>query len=533
MRYVVTAEEMQALDRETIEGIGLPGVVLMENAGRAVVRVIEDLLASAGAWRGAAAGSALARGGHGAGQHVPRIAVVCGAGNNGGDGYVIARCLREAGMHVTVYMATRRESIGGDARRHLDVYENTGGLLISIADEASLFRHAERIRNADLVVDALFGTGLSRDVGGRFRKIIEVINQCLGHRVAVDIPSGLSADTGEVLGIAVNATCTVTMAFLKVGLATAPGFARCGQLHVAEIGIPDALAEKHGIRTALIEPSDLAPLMPVTDALAHKNRRGHVLAVAGSPGKRGAARLVAWSALRAGAGLVTIASPWQGSEVHAPDPVMTEELDPDAEDGFERLQALARNKQVVAMGPGMPVTDGGRALVLTALAELELPMVLDADALNHIGTRLDRVAAARAPVIMTPHPGEAARLLGMSSAEVQKDRVGAARRLAARSDAIVVLKGARTLVCVDDFVTVNPSGHDALATAGSGDVLTGMIAALVAQGVSPPDAARLGVYLHGKTGEHAAADMGGRGVTSGDLADYLPAAMDALAAGRP
>jgi hydroxyethylthiazole kinase-like uncharacterized protein yjeF len=533
MRYVVTAEEMQALDRETIEGIGLPGVVLMENAGRAVVRVIEDLLAQAGAWRAAAAGSALARGGANPTQRPPRIAVVCGSGNNGGDGYVIARCLREAGMHVTVYMAARRDAIKGDAMRHLDVYENTGGLLISIADEASLFRHAERIRNADLVVDALFGTGLQREVQGRYRKIIEAINQCQAHRVAVDIPSGLAADTGEVLGIAVNATCTVTMAFLKVGLATAPGFARCGQIHVAEIGIPDALAEKHGIRTALIEPNDLALLLPTNDALAHKNRRGHVLAVAGAPGKRGAARLLGWAAMRTGAGLVTIASPWQGGEVHAPDPVMTEELDPDADDAFERLLALVRGKQVLAMGPGMPVSDGGRALVHAALAELEVPMVLDADALNHIGTHLDRVVKARAPVIMTPHPGEAARLLGTSTDKVQKDRVGAARALAMRSDAIVVLKGARTLVCVDDFVTVNPSGHPALATAGSGDVLTGMIAALVAQGVSPPDAARLGVYLHGKIGEHAAAALGEQSVTAADLAEHVPGAMTGLAAGRP
>lgn len=531
MRYVVTAEEMQALDRETIEGIGLPGMVLMENAGRAVARVIEDILASSGSWRGAAAGSAPARAGNGAPRRPPRIAVVCGGGNNGGDGYVIARCLREAGMHVAVYMAVRRESIQGDARLHLDVYENAGGLLISISDEASLFTHADRIRSADVVVDAVFGTGLGREVSGRYRKIIEVINQSQGHRVAVDIPSGLAADTGEVLGVAVKATCTVTMAFLKVGLATAPGFARCGELHVAEIGIPDALAEKHGIRTALIEPGDLAPLLPVQDVLAHKNRRGHVLAVAGAPGKRGAARLLAWAAMRTGAGLVTIASPWGGGEVHAPDPVMTEELDPEAEDGFERLRALAAGKQVVAMGPGMPTSDGGRALVHACLAELDVPMVLDADALNHVGTHLDRVAAAQAPIIMTPHPGEAGRMLGMSAAEVQKDRVGAARALSARSDAIVVLKGARTLVCVDDFVTINPSGHQALATAGSGDVLTGMIAAMVAQGVAPPDAARLGVYLHGKAGERAAQVLGARSVTAADLADHLPVVMEALATG--
>ncbi|WP_428264511.1 NAD(P)H-hydrate dehydratase [Haliangium sp.] len=527
MRYVVTAEEMRALDTETIDGIGLPGVVLMENAGRAVARVITDLLAASGAWRPPEGGSAPARTGWMA-ERVPRIAVVCGAGNNGGDGYVIARCLREAGLHATVYLAARRAAVSGDAQRHLDIYENTGGLVVSIADEATLFTHAERIRSADVVVDAVFGTGLCREVTGRYRKLIEVVNLCQGQRVAVDIPSGLSADTGQVLGVAVNATHTVTMAFLKVGLATAPGFIRCGELHVAEIGIPDALAEKHGIRTAMMEVDDLAPLAPRAQPLTHKNRRGHVLAVAGSPGKRGAARLLSWAALRTGAGLVTVASPWHGGEVHAPDPVMTAELDPEDDHAVERLVALSRGKQVVALGPGMPTGGGARALIHAALAELDVPMVLDADALNHIGTHLDHVAAARAPVIMTPHPGEAARLLGTSAAEVEKDRVGAARTLAARSDAIVVLKGARTLVCVDDFVTINPSGHEALATAGSGDVLTGMISALVAQQVAPPDAARLGVYLHGQLGELASRDLGPRCATAADLADYLPTALAAL-----
>ncbi|GAB4533901.1 MAG: NAD(P)H-hydrate dehydratase [Haliangiales bacterium] len=525
MRYVVTAEEMRALDQETISGIGLPGVVLMENAGRAVARVVEELMAPA------QPAGASARGAAGLGEPVPRIAVVCGAGNNGGDGYVIARCLREAGMHVTVYLASKRDLVKGDALLHLDVYENTGGLLVSIADEATLFTHAERIRGADVVVDAIFGTGLGREVRGRYRKIIEVINQCRDHRVAVDIPSGLSADTGAVLGCAVNATHTVTMGFLKIGLATAPGFPHCGEVRVAEIGIPVALAEKHGIRTALIEADDVRPLLPARDILTHKNRRGHVLAVAGSPGKRGAARLLAWAALRTGAGLATIAAPWVGGEIMAPDPVMTETLDPDQPepDAGQALAALARGKQVLAMGPGMPTSAGGRALVESALAELDIPMVLDADALNHIGTQLDLVAAARAPVIMTPHPGEAARLLGSTSAEVQKDRVGAARAIAARSDAIVVLKGARTLVCVDDFVTINPSGHEALATAGAGDVLTGMIAALIAQGVPPPDAARLGVYLHGVVGERAANQLGPHSVTAADLPEHVPAALAAIA----
>ncbi len=519
MQYVVTAEEMKALDAAAIDGIGLPGIVLMENAGRAVARVVEELLPIA------------------PGGHTPRVAVVCGAGNNGGDGYVIARCLREVGLQVTVYLAAARKSIQGDARLHLDVYENVGGLVVPIADERSLFTHREAIRSADAVVDAVFGTGLTRDVTGHYRHVIDFINQCRHHRVAVDIPSGLSADTGEVLGGAVDATVTVTMAFLKIGMVTAPGFTHCGEVHVAEIGIPAALAKQHGIRVALVEPADMARVLPSFALTTHKNRRGHVLAVAGSPGKRGAGRLVAAAAMRTGAGLVTLSSPWAYGEIWAPDPVMTAELDPDIDpqagaDGWaqvsERFYALASDKQVVAMGPGMPATPGGQALVYTALSNSEQPLVLDADALNHLGTDLATVAQCSAPVIMTPHPGEAARLLGISTTDVQRDRLAAVRTLAEQSRATVVLKGARTMVCHEGFVTINPMAHSALATAGSGDVLTGIIAALLAQGAEAVDAARLGVYIHGLTGARAAETLGSHGVTASDLVEEIPAVMSAM-----
>lgn len=550
MLPVVTAAQMRALDAATIEGIGLPGVVLMENAGRAVARAIEQLVSGR---RGIPGGGVAPR--SLGGTQLPRralppgrldgrlaavVAVVCGAGNNGGDGYVIARCLREAGMDVTVYLAIRAEAVTGDARLHLAVYEKMGGAVEPIADDEALAAHRDAIAGADVVVDAVFGTGLARAVQGRYQDIIETINRCPGHRVAVDIPSGLSADTGQVLGVAVAATCTVTMAFHKIGLVTSPGFAHCGQVRVAEIGIPASLAETHGVRTYLLEAADMAPLLPAVPVLAHKNRRGHVLAVAGSPGKRGAGRLLTWAALRTGAGLATLASPWAGGEVHAPDPVMTAALDLDGPDRpdtagepvwiADQLRALAQGKQALAVGPGMPTTAGGRALVQAALAALDLPLVLDADALNHVGTELWRVAAARAPVVLTPHPGEAARLLGCSAADIQADRMAAARALAAGTGAVVVLKGARTLVAHRDVVTINPTGHAALATAGSGDVLTGIIAALLAQGMEAVDAARLGVYLHGITGELAAADLGPRSVTAADLADRMPAAMARLEA---
>lgn len=514
MRYVVTADEMRAVDAATINEIGLPGVVLMENAGRAVAQVVLEELPE---------------------QLVqPRVAVVCGAGNNGGDGFVVARCLRTEGIDATVYLAALESDLRGDARLHFDVYRNVGGPVVSIADTAGLTEMAGAIEAADVVVDSLFGTGLTRQVEGHMARVIETVNRGRGVRVSVDMPSGVSADTGRVLGVAVDAACTVTMAFLKVGLVISPGFAHAGRVLVVGIGIPDALVEAQRTRMALLEASDLAPLVPRPSLLAHKNRRGHLLALAGSPGKRGAARLLTWAAMRAGAGLATLASTWSDGEPVMPDPVMGARLEADDSGAIDRLLMLAQGKQALAMGPGMGRSEGCRALVHAALTEIERPIVLDADALGHLGADLERVAKARGPVVMTPHPGEAARLLGCTPADIQEDRVAAVRRMAALTEAVVVLKGARTLVCDGSdpaqTVTINPSGSAALATAGTGDVLTGIIGALLAQGVPAPGAARLGVYLHGRTGELAADELGLTSATAADLAEHLPAAMNELRA---
>ena len=508
MKYVVTAAEMRAIDAATIEGIGLPGAVLMENAGRAVVdAVVEELAGRRGA-----------------------VAVVAGAGNNGGDGYVVARVLRARGVEALVYLAARRGDVRGDAQLHLAAYEQTGGMATSIAEPDELAEHREAIAAAPVLVDALFGTGLARPVTGHLAAVIEVMNRSRGTVVAVDIPSGLSADRGVPLEACVAAHRTVTMAFLKLGIAVAPGLARAGRVTVAEIGIPVELAPAHGIRLAVLEASDLAGSLRRPQLLDHKNRRGHVLVVAGSPGKRGAARLTSLSALRAGAGLVTLAS--DGGEIAAADPVMTAPLDPDEAGAGDRLIALAEGKAAVAIGPGMAPGAGGRALVKSALTRLEVPMVLDADALNHLAGEASLIASARAPVVITPHPGEAARLLRTSTAEVEADRVAAARALAELTRAVVVLKGAGTLVCDgavgDGFVTINPTGGPALATAGSGDVLTGVVAALVGQGLEAGEAARAAVYLHGLAGDLAAARIGPVGVTASDVLESVPAAYSNL-----
>ncbi|HTJ46906.1 MAG TPA: NAD(P)H-hydrate dehydratase [Kofleriaceae bacterium] len=497
MKPVVTAAEMRALDAATIEEIGLPGVVLMETAGRAVAEA---------AWRERARGA---------------IAVVCGPGNNGGDGFVCARVLRERGADAIVYLVGAVGSVKGDARTHLDALIRAGGVVHEVV---ALDEHKDAIARAGVIVDALFGTGLARELDGTARAIVEIINESSAWVVAADLPSGLDADTGRALGACVLADVTVTMGALKVGLASAPGFARAGAIEIAEIGIPRRLIDATAVRAGLVEEADVRALIPKPSAMDHKGRRGHVLVVGGAPGKRGAARLASMAAARAGAGLVTLAAPGDG-EIVADDVIMTEALR-----APHALATIAPGKDAIACGPGLGRDDAARELVDAALAT-GLPCVLDADALHAIADRPERVTGAAGPVVLTPHPGEAAALLGLTAAEIEADRLTAARALAARFRAIVVLKGARTIVCdgtlADDFCAINPTGGPALATGGTGDVLTGVIAALIAQGLAPSDAARCGVWVHGAAGDRLGESLG-RGATAHDLARSIAHAVRAM-----
>jgi NAD(P)H-hydrate epimerase len=500
MRPVVTAGEMRALDRATIEEIGLPGLALMETAGRAVADAADRMSEGDG-----------------------HVAVVCGPGNNGGDGYVVARVLRERGRDAVVYLAVPRAQIRGDAAAHLAILERAGGVVRMIDTPQALGELGDAIAGAAVVVDALFGVGLVRPIEGHFADLVALVNHA-PRRLAVDIPSGLDADTGRALGVCVHADRTVTMAALKVALAGAPGFAWCGDVEVAEIGIPAALIRAQPARVGLVEHDDVVDWLPRPSALDHKGRRGHVLVVAGMPGMRGAGRLAALAALRAGAGLVTLAT---RGEVIADDSVMTRSIEGTLED------ALA-GKAAVTIGPGLGQSDEAAAWLGDVLAS-GLPAVLDADALNLVAAgRAPALPDAAGPLVLTPHPGEAARLLGSSTAEVEADRLAAARALASRTHAVVVLKGARTVVCDgtigDDFCSLNPTGGPALATGGSGDVLAGAIGALLAQGLPPADAARAAVYVHGLAGDRLATLHGMRGVVSSDL----PLAIaDAVASLRP
>jgi ADP-dependent NAD(P)H-hydrate dehydratase / NAD(P)H-hydrate epimerase len=518
---VVTAEEMRALDRSTIEDIGIPAFTLMETAGRAVADGALQLLASA-----AEDAADLAD-----------VAVVCGPGNNGGDGFVAARVLRDQGLDAVVYLAAPRSAIKGDAAAHLAILEKAGGVVRMIDTKQRLQEVADEIAGSSLAIDALFGVGLARPIEGHLATVVDLINGAL-RRLAVDIPSGLDADTGRVLGACVDADMTVTMAAHKVALASSPGFVHCGEIEVADIGVPAGVMNTQAVRAGLVELDDVEVWLPHPGAMDHKGSRGHVLIVGGMPGMRGAGRLCANAALRSGAGLVTLAT---AGEVAADDSIMTKALatqlgdvlthdavgDVPSAAGEETASAAPRasgtrasRKDAVVIGPGLGQSEHAAGWLGEVLAS-GVPAVIDADGLNLLAGIVESVKQAKGPVVLTPHPGEAARLLGMSVAEVQADRLAAARQLASRSHAVVVLKGARTIVCDgtldDDFCSINGSGGPELATGGSGDVLAGVIGALLAQGIPAADAARAAVYVHGVAGDRLAAEHGGRGVVSSDL----------------
>lgn len=508
--YAVTAAEMQALDRATIEEFGLPGRLLMENAGREAARLFL-----------AHFGERARRGG---------AAVACGRGNNGGDGFVIARVLRQAGIPVSVYLFADASRLQGEA---LDNFRLLGKLSLpvrEVPDSARLAACKEELRRAAVWIDALLGTGLSADLQGFLREVVEFLDSLERPVFAVDLPSGLDADTGRPRGACLRAEVTATFGFPKIGLLLYPGASFTGRLEVCDIGIPEVLVERLRPRQRLITPEAVRKALPARPPEAHKGTTGHVLLLAGSPGKTGAAALAALGALRAGAGLVTVGCPASLNpvlETLLREPMtfpLPEEapgvLGPGA---LEALAGLMAGKGCLAVGPGLGTDQRTRALVQRLPALCPVPLVIDADGLNALAGDLAPLTRAAAPIVLTPHPGEMARLLGTSVADVQQDRLASARALARSAGAHVVLKGARTVIAhPDGLVEINPTGNSGMATAGMGDVLTGVIAGLIAQGASPEAACRAAVWLHGDAADDLARRRGPRGYLAGEVIDALP-----------
>ena len=508
--YLVTAAEMQAMDRMTIESFGIPGRVLMESAGREAARVFRT---------------------HFPENAARKVGVMAGRGNNGGDGHVIARCLASAGYDVRVFLLCPAERVRGDAAANLGLLSMLGIPVLEIPDEAAFERHAHLMRQVDTWVDALFGIGLANEVGGLFRRAIDLVNASGGRVFSVDVPSGLHADSGRPLGASIRARVTVTFGFPKIGLWVHPGPEYCGRVEVADIGIPTPVVQAVAPRQRLVQAGDVRRMLPARPPETHKGRTGHLLVIGGSPGKTGAAAMAATAALRVGAGLATIATAAGLGPVMETLVVeaMTAALPDDGTgcigmSAADRLAELGRGKACIAVGPGLGMSAATGELVRSLVRSASAPLVIDADGLNHLAGHLDVLDGLTVPIVLTPHPGEMARLLETPVAEVQRDRFGAARRLAQDRRVHVVLKGAGTLTAhPDGRVALNPTGNPGMASGGMGDVLTGAVAGLICQGVPAGEAAEAAVYLHGAAADRLAATIGPQGYLAGEVMRELPA----------
>lgn len=515
MIKIVTAAQMQELDRRTIAEARIPGTTLMERAGSGVVACLEQAL---GAPRGKV------------------VTILCGKGNNGGDGFVVARLLHRRGCKVRVLTMVPASELSRDAGTMCRRFVRGAGKS-AVRLYTSKYQAQSLLRESDILVDALLGTGLASDVTGRYGEAIDSINEAGRPVVAVDLPSGLHADTGAILGRAVRASCTVTFGLPKLGLYQNHGVDLAGPVTVVDIGIPQAYIDAIQCRASLITTSFVRAFLPARRLSSHKGTFGHAGIIAGSVGKTGAAAMAAKAALRVGAGLVTVAIPSSVNDVleaklleamTAPMPETNARTF--SRTAFDRLAAFIAARTAVAIGPGLSTHPETVELVQALVKQLDRPAVLDADALNALAGCVSLLTECKTPPILTPHPGEMARLESDASPQtVNSDRIGAATRLARERRVFVVLKGARTVIAQPDgAAAICPTGNPGMATAGTGDVLTGMIVGLLAQGLASWEAACVATYLHGYAGDLAAAMNGQAGLIAGDVIEQIPHALKTI-----
>jgi NAD(P)H-hydrate epimerase len=535
---VVTASQMRRIDQQTIEDIGIPGMVLMEHAGNAVVRAIQSQF-----------------------PNCKHIGIFVGKGNNGGDGLVIARQLSHVGQSVQIFLVSPPDRFTGDALTNLQIVQNLQLPIEHIFSETALEAMEGKIAVCDLIVDAIFGTGLRGGVRGDIAAVIERINAIQRPVIAIDLPSGLDADTGQVEGACIRADYTVTIGLPKRGLLLHPGAELTGQLEVADIGFPARVINAQNIRVNWTQSTanardpcaEVCEWIPPRPRHSHKGTYGRVFMVAGSTGMTGAAALGCEAALRVGAGLVTLGIPKSLNpilEVKLSE-VMTLPLPETAEGSLafaaksQILEFVERTSSILAVGPGLSQGPETVELIHSLIRENRTPVVIDADGLNALSqgemtaespraTVKALLSSLTAPAVLTPHPGEMARLIGSNPRELEQDRIGIAQQFApelsntSEQDITLVLKGAPTVIAgADGEVWLNSTGNPGMATAGMGDVLTGVIAGLIAQGVSSFNAAVLGVYLHGLAGDIVAQSLGMHGLMAGDVLNAIPKAIQA------
>jgi hydroxyethylthiazole kinase-like uncharacterized protein yjeF len=553
---VVGRQGVRALDQATIKGGsnggnngGIDGIDLMERAGTALADLLDIEIVTHAAPRLRRAFS----------QHPRRLLVLAGCGNNGGDGFVVARLLAERGWDVSVALMMGEPPTTGEAGRNLAVWRESNGRVLAVGDDVGgdvlddvgvdvgvdvSVDVVEEAQAHGLVLDCIFGTGLTREIRGTLAETITALSEAAVPTIACDIASGLCADTGRILGVALRAEATITIGAAKPGLFLGQGPDMCGRIHVVDIGLQPP-SEVDGVLSygRVLTHDSLAGALEPRATSFHKGRSGHVVVVAGGQGKRGAAFLAARGALRAGAGLVTMALPASaavGAEAALVE-AMTFAAKEDDQGNFSahaagQLLTLCETADAVVIGPGMGLGEGATKVVRELVARTTCPLVLDADALNILaGVRpglasvLERRRAVGLPeVVLTPHPGEMARLLGKTSAAIQDDRLGCARELMRATGGVLVLKGAATLIADPDCTAWNTSGNPAMASPGMGDVLAGMIAALQAAGKSPTEAAAIAVWAHGRAADLLYDDIGAPGFLASEVADTVPSALAEL-----
>jgi ADP-dependent NAD(P)H-hydrate dehydratase / NAD(P)H-hydrate epimerase len=511
---VVTAEQMREMDRMTIQKYGVPSLTLMERAGEGITAAIIKRFAAA---------------------TKKGVLIVAGKGNNGGDGFVVGRLLKKKRIPCEVALLATRSELSPDAANNCRAFQKLKGKVTEFT-AGGLESFARKLAGKGLLVDAILGTGIRSEVQGLYAEAIVLMNASGAPIVAIDMPSGLDTDRGTPLGVSIQAEMTVSLGCAKLGQVIHPGIGYVGDLAVVDIGIdPSALAAV-APATEILTPEEVSWLVPKRSDDTHKGTYGHVVVIAGSRGKTGAAMLACRAAMRTGSGLVTLAAPRSLNNIFASSlvEVMTEPL---RENGAEEMQELSpeewsgllERKNALLFGPGIGVNDATRNTLRWLLRNLDIPWVIDADGLNNLALDIDRVRVAKTPPILTPHPGEMARLIGKNTADVNQDRVGVAREFALKHCCYVVLKGSRSVIAtLDGRIFINPSGNPGMASGGMGDVLAGMLAALLGQGLSPEVAMKLGVFLHGFVGDRVAAEKGEIGLIASDVVDGLPDGLHAL-----
>lgn len=509
---VLSAEAMRTVDRTAIEELGIPGLVLMENAAIGVA--------------------------DGIGEYFPdarSVTIVCGPGNNGGDGFALARQLDARGYAVQIVAVGSGKPMVGDAAVQESICERLGLDLVRLESDREPAATLAEAGETDLLVDALFGTGLGRPLEGHFARVVTAMNEMARPVVAVDLPSGLSGSRSTPLGPHVVAELTVTFGAPKIAHLFPPAAHAVGELLVADLGIPQRLFEEAPGDLRLLGDDEMRLLIQPRALEGHKGSYGHTLVLAGSEGKAGAALLATRAAVRAGAGLVTVAVPenllpvLEASSLES----MTLGLPVSgagalAPEAVDLVIEAARERQVLAVGPGLGLAASTVDVVRQVVLDSARPTVLDADGLNAFAGRIDELGSREEPLVLTPHPAELARLLDWDKERIVVDRPEAVREAVRRSGAVVVLKGHLSLIGDGDGIAINPTGNPGMATGGTGDVLTGLIAGLIGQGRSATEAAELGVYVHGLAGDLAAADVGEISLSAGDLLDRLADAFEVL-----